>query len=462
MTSTRNTYWSSPRTADGPGFHNAYMVRADSTVTRARKADGTYQVSQTDTSFDTEGRPVKAVDNGAPGDSGDDRCTTTTYADNTADGRWMLAFPETITLHEGACDGPAASKSVTLYDGAAEPGTANKPFDGNPTSVRTYRDANTYATAGATYDRFGRVTSTTFPNGTSATNDDTSTISYTPAEGWPTGGVTTTTPPPTVGAQPHVTKVFPGRGDGAPSKTLDANNNVTSLDYDAANRLIRVWGPAEPKPTNPSEAKPTVQFDYQTPQEGITPPSGATVVKTQRLQSGSTSNPNWLETWGYLDGFGRQVETQTRTPAGSETGRMISITRYDDRGLVAGTTGTPVYNADGPGRGLANTHWTAIPSWTTATYDGAERLTAATLYGAGSKKWSSTITPAADITVATPPSGGKRAALSDVRGRTTALIDDYQGPKPSTTRYGYSVRDELASITDAEGNITRQQYDWTG
>ncbi|MDN3357330.1 polymorphic toxin-type HINT domain-containing protein [Actinomadura sp. DC4] len=456
VASTRYTYYHSAMTADGPGFHNAVIVRPDGTHTRARKRDGSYRVTATDSSFDAHGRPTQTLAEGDPGDSGDDRCTTTTYADNTAGGMWMLSYPETVTLHSGSCTGAIASKSVSLYDGASAPGAANAPTAGNATQVRVYRDADTYTLMNKTYDAFGRPTSMTAANGTAATDDDTSTISYRPATGWPADGVTTVNP---LG---HTTVSYSDRRDGALTKTVDANQNVTALDYDTLGRLIRVWGPTEPRPADPDEGTPTERFTYVTPYQGIGAPSGPTIVRSQQYEGGDASDPNWISSYAYLDGFGRTNEVQTTAPWGPETGRMVAVTRYDDRGQVAGQTGVPVYNSAAAGNGVLNPDQGVIPSWTSHTYDSAGRETESALWSVGTKKWSALTDPAADTTVVTPPSGGKTASTVDVFGQTTAITQDSDGDAEATTRYAYTVRGELAQITDADGNVATNGYDWAG
>ncbi|MGI5291181.1 CocE/NonD family hydrolase [Nonomuraea polychroma] len=83
--------------------------------------------------------------------------------------------------------GTLAGKTVILYDQGSDPAT-NKPSDGNPTEVRAHAGATTVSTSKATFDDYGRTLSATDPL------SKTTTSTYTPAVGWPTGGITVKDP----------------------------------------------------------------------------------------------------------------------------------------------------------------------------------------------------------------------------------------------------------------------------
>jgi hypothetical protein len=83
--------------------------------------------------------------------------------------------------------GTLAGKTVILYDQGSDPAT-NKPSDGNPTEVRAHAGASTVSTSKATFDDYGRTLSATDPL------SKTTTSTYTPAVGWPTGGITVKDP----------------------------------------------------------------------------------------------------------------------------------------------------------------------------------------------------------------------------------------------------------------------------
>jgi RHS repeat-associated protein len=459
----RYTYWDSGITANGPGFHNAHMVRTAGELARVPLALGGWRRTETDTTFDSHGLPTQVLDKGDLTDTGDDRCTNTLYARNTDDGRWMIDYPEAVVLHQGDCNGPLAGQTVSLYDGATTPdfaGGPNKPVDGNPTETRSYKDPTTYVPVARSYDRFGRERSETTPNGTADSADDTITTAYLPEQGWPKDGVQVRVPYQSGSAL--VTTTFPSRRDGAPTKVVDPNNRTTILDYDTLGRLLAVWLPSEPKSTSPTvPSVPSMRFSYSTPFSGIAAPSGPTVVTSQQLQSGSASAPVWQTNYSYLDGFGRTIETQSPSPD-VRGGRMVGITRYDDRGLVAGGTDVPAYNSSAAGSGLLNPLVASVPAWTAHAYDQLEREHLTTTLSTGREQWHTTTDNYGDLTVTTPPTGGKTATWTDAAGNVTAVAEDYNPSLPGgpATRYAYTVRDELARITDADGNVSSYAYDW--
>ncbi|NJP43383.1 RHS repeat-associated core domain-containing protein [Streptomyces sp. PRB2-1] len=471
----RYTYWDSGITANGAGLHNAHMIRPYQTRARQLKADGTWRETGSDQdgySAANGGLPTRKVQWGEIGTGADNTCTEIDYARNTDDWRWMLDYPERTELHSGdpdpqstQCPGPAVSRTVTLYDNATAPGTADKPIDGNPTEVRTYWNDTNYASQKKAYDGYGRVTSDT--DGL----NHTTTTSYTPASGWPMNGTRTTDP---LG---RATTTYTSRAFGTTTRTVDPNGLATTTDYDGAGRVERVWLPTEPKPNGvdvppPAGAVPSYTYTYHFTLGGTAPnsqPSKPTVVTAEQLQSLDAGTPTWLPTYTYLDGFGRTREVQTPSPSGSG-GRTVTDTTYDERGLAKGTS-APYWNSTAPGDdpGLfLNPQRAELPSWTEKTYDALGRESAATLYTLGQAQWTTATANYGDGKVVTPPRGGRTAYWNDGLDRT-ALVEenvpagtDVPPPTVPTTRYTYTPRGELAGITDAAGNATAYGYDWMG
>lgn len=467
LESQRHTFWDSGLIADGPGLHDVRMVRPEYTYARDRRADNTWR----DTSTLSDGYSVAngglATRQADLGESGvnDSTCTEISYAQNTTGGLWMLDYPETKETHSGdpdgtssQCPGPVVDRTVTLYDGASVPGDGfNEPTKGNETEVRSY----TSDTA------FQRVTHTYDPNGRAATKTDadgTTTTSYTPTTGFPTGGVATTDP------ADFTTTTFPSRSfDDVDDKTVDANGLTTTYDYDGLGRVRRIWLPTEAKvPTNTT---PSYEFTYRITATGTGQPTKPTVVTSKQLQTLMGETAGWLPTYTYLDGFGRTREEQAPSP-GPSGGRTVTVTTYDDRGLTRGTS-APMWNSTTPADNpdlLLNPATTAIPSWTEKTYDALERETVSTVFASGTAAATTSTANYGNGTVVTPPAGGRTATWLDGHDRKATLQQGVSanatGPEPDlpTTTYTYTPdgEDDIASITDAAGNVMSYTYDWLG
>ena len=441
----RWTYWDSGITANGPGLHNAHMVRVAQHHGRDLLDNGSWRVDETGHTYDGYGVEVTDTDLGDLAVSTDTVCTTTTYARNTDDWRWMIDYPETVEKHQDSCTGPVISRTVTLYDGATSTDDAvNKPVDGNPTEVHSFTGANTESVDKHTYDDQGRELSETDPL------NHTATTTYTPAVGYPTGGVTETN------ALNQSTTTFVDPAFGKTTKVRDVAGQVTESDYDALGRLVSVWLPNRPR----SGGVPSYTFGYDTPAAGIASPTGPTLVTGRQLQSGNgAADAVWLTSYGYQDGFGRTVETQEPSP--QDGGRSVTVTRYDSRGLPA-LQSQPMFNSAAPGSGLLNPAENAIPQYTVSGYDWMERKTADVDKSLGTELWRTTIGYHGDHTVTTPPSGGQEVTWTDVSDRTTKTQNYVDATTHQDTTYTYFPDDNLATVTDPNGNVTSYTYDWLG
>src|SRR5207247_2464159 len=84
----------------------------------------------------------------------------------------------------------------------------------------------------------------------------------------------------------------------------------------------------------------------------------------------------------------------------------------------------------------------------------------------GVRQWESSISYGGDRTAVTPPAGGTpTVTVNDARGHMTELRQ-YRGAAPTgtydATRYTYTARGDLATVTDAAGNVWRYTYDQRG
>jgi RHS repeat-associated protein len=464
--STVTTYWTRD-TATYAGRPDARLVRADATYTREPRTasdpddQSTWRERVVETTFEANdyGFPAQVNDNGQSG-LADDQCTTFDYTRNTdlfpgsSVQRWMTQYVQDKTVYDDDCAavGKAAiSRSSSYYDGAAT-FAANHPVDGNITLARAYTSATENTAATATFDGAGRETSSTTGIDTTHTGS-TTTTAYLPATSWPSTGITTTAP---LGM---VTKTVLSRRFGTPNTVTDPNNNMTTTSVDATGRVVSV--------TQPGDATPSVKFAYTIPTAttGGVPDlvSGPLRVQSQQLVTGSTYRSSYV----YLDGLGRTRETQD--PSYNITGRMFTVSTYDDRGLAAATSPL-TYNSSAPGTGIVNPGLGTLPSYTTTAYDAQERPTRSTLMALLVEKWhTSTVYDDINEYSVTPPGKATTSYISDIFGRTTQIQRD--GPvstDPADSDRTYTDLGQLATITDlydaATGtpHTSTYSYDWTG
>jgi hypothetical protein len=214
--SSQRFQYSSVHTVDGPGARNAHLVRQTQEHARTRLDDGSFRETEKHTTYDTAyGLPLVVADFGQLGVS-DNTCTEYTYDQNTdtAGSHFLLDYPETTHTNvgdpdatTGDCLGTLVSQTVNLYDGKTSTGDTTHPIiDGNVTEADSYTDATHLVSTKRGFDSYGRVTSETDPRGKITTR------SYSPAVGFPTGGITVTNP---LG---HTATTFLSRYDGEANK----------------------------------------------------------------------------------------------------------------------------------------------------------------------------------------------------------------------------------------------------
>ncbi|WP_158717106.1 restriction endonuclease fold toxin [Streptomyces sp. NRRL F-6677] len=379
-------------------------------------------------------------------------CSRTTYV--TPDkSNWLIAYPsEVVALSSPRCEGETGNTSVTsatrtFYDGQSL-GTAPKP--GQVTVTKTEQasklgddGALTWDTTNqASYDRYGRVTSSKGQDG------QTTTTTYKPATGAQPTTVTVTNP-----KGQTTTTSFDGLR-GLALATTDANGRTATSEYDSLGRLTKAWSTGRATTDDPNAT-----FTYNV---SATAPS--TVTTKQRREDGT-----WGTSVTLYDSLLR--ERQTQTDAVGVTGRTITDTFYDTHGR-AFQTDAPFYNDQPVSTTLLTVTPNQIPASTVTEYDGRGRPTAALTLSLNVEKWRTTTTYGDIWTATLPPDGGTaELAISDIRGRTierreykdrtpviSAPADHYEA-----THYAYDPVGNLTKVTDASGrNTWTYTYDLRG
>lgn len=473
------------KTVNRPWHHEtAKKTRAWGTVTanltgttRSRSwtslddgAGSTWRTTIVDTEHDTvAGRVTQIHDRGDTEKSSDNKCTSTTYATNTADN--ILTLPSRVEAVAKACDATVSrpddviSDVRTAYDGGTY-GEAPTKGDATATAVLKAHDGTTatYLESAATYDAYGRsrtqtdlTANVTVTDGvltrTARSDGRTTTTEYSPATGFPTSAQVTS-PPATPGdsSSAQTTKTTRDLLRGLTLSQTDTNGKVTNFAYDALGRSTKVW-----LADRLTGQTPTYEYTY-------------TVTDGQPIAVGTkTIGNNGARRTSYTlyDGFLRPRQTQDPGPGG---GSLLADTFYDERGLVAKEFVT-YYTDDKPSTGLFKPENALnVETQNRYAYDGlGRRKESRQIAGngdGGAVLGVTRTTYGGDRTTVIPPVGGTATTtLVDARGQTTELRQHHTRSATATydtTTYGYTPRGELEKVTDQAGNAWGYEYDLLG
>jgi RHS repeat-associated protein len=428
------------------GTSTANLSDTGTERTRTPLAAGGWRVTETDHSFDSNGLETQVNDLADVSISTDDHCNRTTYAQNTA--AWMLDYPARVENVAVACTDMASrpndvvSDVRTSYDGQAYGVAPTKGDDTRVEKIASYSGSTpVYVTDKVSgYDLYGRTTSVT-----DALNR-TTTTTYTPAS----GGLATNTLVKDPKGYATSTDLNPAWGQA--TGVTDENNKRTDLGYDALGRLTQVWLPGRAKASHATT--PNLVFGYQ-----IRGSAGPTAVSTGTLHTSGSYDTSYQ----LYDGFLRERQTQAPSPGG---GRIVTDKFYDSRGLVA-RSNDMYFNGDSGPSATLFVPTAAVPGQTVTTFDGAQRPTVETFYQNGNPRWHTTTSyEGSDRVSVNPPAGGTPSTVvTDARGRTVQLLE-YHGTQATgaadVTSYTYANDGQVATVTDAAGNIRTYRYDLRG
>jgi RHS repeat-associated protein len=405
------------------------------------------RVTRLSNTFDgPTGRILTVDDEGDVATTADDQCSRYEYADNAA--KWMrgyLARTETVSVR-CAVQPDRATQVITdtrsWYDGATS--FDRQVSKGKITRIEELAGYNggtpAYVQVSRTsYDEYGRVRDSW------DALDRKSSTAYTPAIGGPNTARTITNP---LGWSSTST-LEPAWG--LPTRLADPNGRVTELAYDALGRSTAVWLPDRDSAAGQSAS---LTFSYQVRN------NAPTAVASSKLNGAGTG---YLTSYTLYDGLLR--ERQTQSPSATGTGRVIGDTIYDYRGMPW-KANAPYYNASAPGTTLFDVADASVPSQTVTTYDNAGRSSASILKSYNVEKWRTTTGYGGDRGYTTPPPGGiATTTINDARDQQVELRH-HSGGTPSgafdATRYTWTPAGNLATVTDAAGNLWRYTYDQRG
>ncbi|WP_169982852.1 RHS repeat-associated core domain-containing protein [Microbispora sp. H10836] len=437
------------------GTVTANIVNVAKTHTWTAMDGGGWRETESATKYEpVAGLTTQVDDKGDLSTTADDRCTRTTYAQNT--GAWMLRYPSRVETVAVACSAtPDRSKQVveddrTFYDNGAF-GAA--PTKGDITRVETIaaHDGTTatyVAKEISTYDAYGRELTTKNAAG------HVTTTAYTDTGGLNTG-VKVTGPPVVPGdsSTAHVTSQEKDPAYGFETVKIDANGKRTDLEYDALGRLLKVWMPDRSKAASQT---PNLEFGYRIVDGEIV------AIATKKLDAEGGQTP---PTYELYDGRLRLRQTQEPGPDG---GRLVSDKFYDSRGNVAREYGQ-YYSTAAPSTKLFGAYDGDVESQKVFDYDGRNRVTLERfLVGNGEtkEKWRTVTSYGGGRVTVDPPTGDTPVTtLTDARDQIVELRQ-YKGDSPTgdydKTTYTYTPAGKLSTVKDPAGNVWTHFHDLRG
>ncbi|MEV0776889.1 polymorphic toxin-type HINT domain-containing protein [Streptomyces sp. NPDC050428] len=449
------TPWRSAKTATrartGLPDLEAYLTGTEAEETRTTGAGGTRTV-RTTREFDSYGMVTSVSALGDTAKSGDEQCTTTTYARNTTS-RLLDKVSRSETV-AAAC-GAAVSRPDdviddvrTYYDGLA---LGAAPTDGDVTKTERINGKG---------DGYDTVTST--PSTCGAAKDELCFDQYGRqlAEADAYGKVTSTVHTPATGEVPTTVAVTNALGhtvtttlDPLRAQALtvtDANDRVTTSVYDPLGRVTKTWLPNRAAATNPDS--PNYSFAYLIRRDNVN------VVTTTKL----THDAKYATSYAFYDGLLRPRQTQEESP--DRSGRLITESFHDTRGLADRSSGT--YYATGPAEPVLVTgQETKYPAHTETLFDGAGRPTDVISKKFTDETKRTTTSYTGDTTTVVPPKGATATTtVVDALGRTTELkqYTDAERTTSQTTAYAHDKKGRLAEVTDPSGAKWTYGYDIRG
>ncbi|MEV7427716.1 RHS repeat-associated core domain-containing protein [Streptomyces sp. NPDC091212] len=446
VTSTSYEPWRSAATAtesrpEGLPAVKAYATAVKSEKTRTAVGAG-WRSTKADRTFDTYGQVLTESRLGDTAKTGDEECTTTSYARNTATN--LLDLPSEVKTVAKACTAtpslPADLISLAryYYDDAASLTTA--PVKGDLTRLDEQDEKGTgyLTTARTTYDQHGRELTDTDALGNKTTTD------YLPATVESPASKTETN------ALGHSEKVEYDPVRGVPTANVDANGKRTDAVHDGLGRVLKVWNPGWTKADHPTQ--PSAEFAYTISK------TAPNAVATKTLQY----NGSYETTYTLYDGLLRERETQA--PALGTKDRVVTETLYDTRGFTWKTY-APYYATGAPSGSLVTGADNKIPAATENIHDGLGRITTAISRTFGDEKWRSSAVYEGDRTTVIPPLGGTASTVvTDARGRTTERLEYTNAARTTSqkTTYSYGKYTEPSAVTDPAGNTWSYIFDSRG
>ncbi len=446
ITATSYEPWMSAATAtesrpEGLPAVKSYATGIASEKTRTAVGSG-WRTTKTDRSFDAYGQVVSESRLGDTAKTGDEECTTTSYARNTDTNLLTLASEiRTVAKPCGTTPSlPADLISVARYYYDNATSLTTPPTKGDQTRLDEQDAEGTgYLTTGTyTYDQHGRELTDT------DADNNTTTTTYVPTTVESPTSKTETRP---LGLTETV-EYDPARG--VATANVDTNGKRTDAVYDGLGRVLKVWNPGWAKADHATQ--PSAEFTYTISK------TAANAVATKTLQY----DGSYATSYTLYDGLLRERETQA--PAIGTQDRVVTETLYDTRGFTWKSYAS-YYATGAPSASLVSGSDNKVPAAIENIYDGAGRVTAAISRAFGDEKWRTSSVYDGDRTTVIPPKGGTATTVvTDARGRTTERLEYTNAERTTSqkTAYTYGKYSEPDTVTDPAGNTWTYSFDSRG
>ncbi|MEW1629729.1 polymorphic toxin-type HINT domain-containing protein [Streptomyces sp. NPDC089173] len=424
---------------------HAVLVRSDTERGYSLLSNGTWRATKSTITYDTSngtGRVLEVEDQGDLATAADDTCTRTWYADNTAAN--ILTLPARSEAVGVKCSATPDRRTQvhaderTSYDNKAF-GAAPTKGDATMTERLTSHNGATgiYQTTGWTaYDALGRPTS----------QKDAEKVE-TRTEYTDVNGLISRTKH--YNALNHVTTTDFAPAWGTSAGHTDPNGKRTDLAYDGLGRLTSVWFPDRAKTQTPS-----IKYSYNVRRDKVV------AIKVEKIENSGSYGAEYQ----LYDALLRPRQLQTEGPDGT---RMVADSFYDGTGKIKKTNST--YNAAGAASDeLLTVRNGEVGQQSLLEYDGLGRQTAQIMAVSGVEQWRTTTTYDGERTTIDPPKGGvPTTSITDSAGNTKELWH-YRGDSPNplagydTTKYTYTPKNQLKTVTDDKKNVWSYEYDQLG
>jgi RHS repeat-associated protein len=240
---------------------------------------------------------------------------------------------------------------------------------------------------------------------------------------------------------------------GRPWQLRSKSGKFTYLEYDSYGRLSDVWLPTETY--NGGSGTATMRFTYE---------PGATVpyVKTRQLLSGS----NYVESYQYVDGFGREIQTQTPFVTPDNTlQRTVVSKKYNAQGLLKNESA--LYELTGlAGSAHAAPDWSDMLAWRQFFYDDAGRLEETKQRSDNWETlWAHDVVYTDRTVSERGPEGERTDRTYDGTGNLTKVVEYRNGSPYATTDLTYDIAGNLKAVDGAESGTDDEisfSYDLLG
>jgi YD repeat-containing protein len=426
---SRSLTWYTWTLNAGSGLSGAYFVGVQKSEATAYGT--TPKTSRVEYVYDSYGNVTREIQHGDTALTGDDRNLERSYVYNTS--AYIVDRPQWEKLWTGTGSGSSGAEKGYVAYGYDSLAIGTAPSKGNPTLLRAYHRVTpsaAYYDTTTGYDSRGRPTTVTNPNNRTTTTAYHSFYGYVQS---------------VTNALTHVATYVYDPGWGVVVSVTDPNNKTTTSEIDAYGRLKKVG-----LPTESTGGPASYEFNYA-------PSQRPAYVQSRQLFKAASSA--YLESWSYVDGFGREMQSQRASLTNGY--RVVSSSAYDNLGQRAYAS-IPYEISGSAGSGYVAPTWTSLSSYRRYAYDELGRPVRDELWYLNSRKWCSEETYDGWLRSHKNENLRQSDYTVDGFGRLVQVKEYNSGGATYTTQYAYDYQDNLTQATDAANNVTTMSYNLLG